>query len=69
MAHDGFARSICPAHTMYDGDSIHAMTTGTVPADVNIVGMLGAHVMAEAIESAARHAVSAYGLSGAADRS
>lgn len=67
MAHDGYARAICPAHTMYDGDSIHAMTSGTVKADVTAVGILAAHAMAEAITSAARHSVSAYGFAGAGD--
>ena len=64
MAHDGYARSICPAHTMYDGDSIHAMTTGTVPADVTAVGILASYAMSEAILNAARNAESAYGLRG-----
>jgi L-aminopeptidase/D-esterase-like protein len=64
MAHDGYARSICLAHTMYDGDSIHAMTTGTVPADVTAVGILASYAMSEAILNAARNAESAYGLRG-----
>ena len=29
MAHDGFARSIAPAHTPVDGDAIFALATGT----------------------------------------
>ena len=28
MAHDGMARAIRPAHTMFDGDSIFCLSTG-----------------------------------------
>ena len=28
MAHNGYARSIYPVHTMYDGDTIFSMATG-----------------------------------------
>lgn len=28
MAHDGLARAIYPAHTMFDGDTIFAISTG-----------------------------------------
>jgi L-aminopeptidase/D-esterase-like protein len=31
MAHDGLARSIRPAHTMFDGDTIFCMAAGTRP--------------------------------------
>ena len=31
MAHDGLARSIRPAHTMFDGDTVFGMATGRRP--------------------------------------
>ena len=31
-AHDGLARSVRPAHTMYDGDTVFALATGSRPA-------------------------------------
>jgi L-aminopeptidase/D-esterase-like protein len=31
-AHDGMARAIRPAHTMYDGDTVFALSTGSRPA-------------------------------------
>jgi len=34
MAHDGLARVIRPAHTMLDGDTIFALTTGNKKSDV-----------------------------------
>ena len=52
MAHDGLARAIRPAHTMFDGDTIFALATGEVVADVNLVGAFAAEVTAEAIRRA-----------------
>ncbi|MBP7961395.1 MAG: P1 family peptidase [Caldilineaceae bacterium] len=49
MAQDGLARTIRPAHTLMDGDTIFALATGEVPADVNVVGAYAAEVMAAAI--------------------
>jgi L-aminopeptidase/D-esterase-like protein len=49
MAHDGLARAVRPAHTMYDGDTIFALSTGELTADVNLIGALAAEVFAEAI--------------------
>jgi L-aminopeptidase/D-esterase-like protein len=46
MAHDGFSRAICPAHTAGEGDSIFAVTTGEVESDINIVGAMAADAMA-----------------------
>jgi L-aminopeptidase/D-esterase-like protein len=67
MAHDGVARAIRPAHTMLDGDTIFALSTGSKAANLNLVGTLAAEVMAHAILRAARMAVSAGGLPGSAD--
>ena len=65
MAHNGYARALRPAHTMFDGDTIFALSVGDVEADVNVIGVLAARTMARAIRSAALHAKSAYGLRGA----
>ena len=64
MAQDGLARSIRPAHTMFDGDTIFALATGEVEADVTTVGTFAAEMMAQAIVRAARMAKSAGGLPG-----
>jgi L-aminopeptidase/D-esterase-like protein len=53
MAHDGLARAIRPAHTMFDGDTIFALATGEIVADVNLVGAYAAEVTAQAIRHAA----------------
>ena len=61
MAHDGFARSINPVHTSADGDSIYAASIGEVEADQDLVGMLAAEVVSEAITRAVTSAEGAYG--------
>ena len=64
MAHDGFARSINPVHTMTDGDTIFALATGAsgVAAPVTLVGALAAEVMATAVLRAVRAATRLSGL-------
>lgn len=62
MAHDGLARTIRPAHTMVDGDTIFSLATGEHAADVNIVGAYGAEVFAQAILRAVRAAKSISGI-------
>jgi len=49
MAHDGMARVIVPCHTMCDGDTVFALATGEVTADVNLVGVLAQDVLMQAI--------------------
>ncbi|MDU5914233.1 MAG: P1 family peptidase [Anaerococcus vaginalis] len=52
MTHNGYARAIRPVHTMMDGDTIFSLATNKVNADLNLVGSLGAKVMARAIANA-----------------
>jgi L-aminopeptidase/D-esterase-like protein len=67
MAHDGVARAIRPAHTMLDGDTIFALSTGRAKANLTLVGTLAAEAFAAAIERAVRAAKGAAGLPGLAD--
>jgi L-aminopeptidase/D-esterase-like protein len=62
MAQDGYARTISPAHTMFDGDIIFCMATGKVEAGVNVVGAIATEVMARAIVKAIKNAEPLYGL-------
>jgi L-aminopeptidase/D-esterase-like protein len=62
MAHDGLARTIRPAHTMLDGDTIFALATGQKKADVSIVGAYAAEALAQAIVRAVKAAKPAGGL-------
>ena len=52
MGHDGLARAIRPAHTMFDGDTLFALSIGMHTSDVNTVGILAAEVVGEAIVNA-----------------
>jgi L-aminopeptidase/D-esterase-like protein len=67
MAHDGLARTIRPAHTLFDGDTIFALATGEQKADVNLVGAYAAEATAQAIVDAALNAKSAGGVPGLGD--
>ena len=67
MAQDGYARSIRPVHTSADGDSIYAVSVGNITADQDLVGILAAEVVSEAILRAVEKAESAYGFLSAAD--
>ncbi|MEN3333682.1 MAG: hypothetical protein V7641_3047 [Blastocatellia bacterium] len=49
MAHDGLARAIKPIHTMFDGDTIFALSTGSRQVDVTIIGAVAAEVVSRAI--------------------
>lgn len=62
MGQNGLALSIRPAHTMFDGDTIFALSTGRKKADVNIIGAYAAEVMSQAIINAVKHAKPAGGL-------
>ncbi|MDX1377339.1 MAG: P1 family peptidase [Anaerolineales bacterium] len=64
MAQDGIARTIRPAHTMFDGDVIFALSTGNRKADVTSVGTFAAEVMAQAIVRGVRLAGDEGGLPG-----
>jgi L-aminopeptidase/D-esterase-like protein len=62
MAQDGIARAVRPAHTMFDGDTIFALATGEIPAEVSVIGAYAAEVMAQAIRNAMRAATSLHGV-------
>jgi L-aminopeptidase/D-esterase-like protein len=62
MAHDGLARAVRPAHTMFDGDTLFALATGTKRADVNIIGAYAAQVVAEAVVGGVKAPEGAGGL-------
>lgn len=67
MAHDGYARTMRPAHSMVDGDTIFTMATGHVSADLSVLGLLSARVMERAVVSAIDNARPLFGLKCSAD--
>lgn len=66
MAQDGMARTIRPAHTMLDGDTIFGLSLGDRKMDINIVGAFAAEVFSQAVLSGVRMAQPAGGLPTAA---
>ncbi len=62
MAHNGLARSIWPVHTMWDGDTIFAVSRGNLKADVNVVGLMAAEAVSRAVERAITTADSLCGV-------
>lgn len=62
MAHNGYARSINPIHTMFDGDTIFTMATNKVKADVSLLGTIAAETMSRAITNAIVNTTAAGGL-------
>ncbi|MDO5038863.1 P1 family peptidase [Clostridium sp.] len=62
MAHNGYARTMRPAHTMFDGDTIFTMATNEVDIDVTTVGMIASNVMEKAILRAIKEADSLNGI-------
>jgi len=69
MSHNGYARTMRPAHTMVDGDTIFALSTGSIGADLSVVGLLAARVMERAVVAAVKNASSLGGLKCYADMS
>ncbi len=69
MAQDGLARVVKPAHTMMDGDTIFALSTGKKAADVNLIGAYAAEVFSMAILRAVKEAKPLAGLPTANNRS
>jgi L-aminopeptidase/D-esterase-like protein len=61
-SHDAYARTIAPAHTMFDGDTIFALATGDLEAAVNVVGTIAVEVMSQAVMRAAMEAAGAGSL-------
>jgi L-aminopeptidase/D-esterase-like protein len=58
MAQNGIARTIHPAHTMYDGDTVFALSSGRHTADISAVGAFASEALAQAIMRAVQTAKS-----------
>jgi len=56
MSQGGLIKTISPVHTTFDGDLVFALATGECEADLNLVGVLGEFVIAEAIKRAVKKA-------------
>ncbi len=66
MAHNGLARTLRPAHTSLDGDTIFALSMGKKKAPASLIGAFAAEVTAQAVVNAVRAAVTIAGIPGLA---
>ena len=62
MVHDGYARSIEPVHTGFDGDTVFVLSSATLDCSPDLIGIFATRVMEYAIHDAIYSASSAYGL-------
>lgn len=63
MAHAGLTRTVYPAHTQYDGDTIFALSCGELQgANLSTIGTMAARATAEAILRGVRKSAPAGGL-------
>lgn len=67
MATAGLARTLDPAFTPYDGDTVFALACGPLPADLTALGAAAAQTLARAVVRAVLAATGAGGLPAAAD--
>mgnify|MGYP001484267759 CR=1 FL=1 len=66
FAHHGFVRAIRPVHTSVDGDLAIALSCGQTQASLDLLGLLAADAVAEAIARAVRAARTLGGVPGLA---
>jgi L-aminopeptidase/D-esterase-like protein len=52
--HDGIARVVCPAHLLYDGDTVFALASGEISAAPDAVGILARRAVESAIVNAVK---------------
>ena len=62
----GMARTIYPVNTMFDGDTVFALSLGDRQADINSLGVAAAEALAESILRAVRLAHTLGGIPGLA---
>ena len=64
MAQAGMLRALRPAHTMFDGDLVVALSVGDKKADLNAIGVTAGDALAKAITRGVTEAKSMGGLPG-----
>jgi L-aminopeptidase/D-esterase-like protein len=67
VAHHGLVRTIVPVHTTLDGDLVIGLATGKVEADLDVLGLVAADAVAEAVLRAVTKATALGGLPAWAD--
>ena len=59
ISHDGLARTIKPVHTPFDGDVVFSLATGAagIDGDLNLLGVMAAEAVSQAVLRAVESAV------------
>lgn len=67
LAQHGLVKGLSPAHTLYDGDTVFAVSTGAHFADPIQLGIVAADLVAESLSAAVKAARSVGGVPGLGD--
>lgn len=67
LAQHGLVRGLSPAHTLFDGDTVFAISTGSHPADLTRLGIVAADLLAVALARAVQAACQVGGVPGLGD--
>ena len=67
LAQHGLVKALSPAHTMFDGDTVFAVSTGSAHADMTRLGIVAATLLATALARSVQLAASVAGVPGLAD--
>jgi L-aminopeptidase/D-esterase-like protein len=67
LAQHGLVRGLSPAHTLFDGDTVFAVSTGSRPADPTRLGIVAADLLAVALARAVQAACRVGGVPGLGD--
>lgn len=62
----GMARSIYPVNTMFDGDTVFALSAGTLEADINSLGIAAGEAVTQSVLRAVKSATTMGGVPGLA---
>lgn len=62
ISHDGIARTVRPSHCIFDGDTIFALSSGNVEANISAVGILATRAVESAILNGIKSASSLAGF-------
>lgn len=67
LAQHGMVKALSPAHTMFDGDTVFAVSTGPLTGDFTRLGVVAADVLAAALARSVTQATSLAGVPGLGD--
>ena len=67
LAQHGLVRGLSPAHTLFDGDTVFAVSTGSHPADLTRLGIVAADLLAVSLARAVQAACQVGGVPGLGD--